>query len=304
MDWDYRKELILQEILLYNSDIICLQEVETVQYEEFFRDQLRMRGDYEGIFWPKSRAKTMAEWDRKHVDGCAIFYKSQRFKLEERFVIEFSQVALEKPKLRSSEDAFTRIMNRDNIAVVARFEQRETKRPLIITNVHIHWDPSYKDAKLLQAIMLTEELAKLESKYPRSAMIVCGDFNSLPDSGVYELMQKGSIKPNHPDFCKYTYEPYSSTGYSSNLNLEHAYVACEDLGFTNCTPFFKGIIDYIFYKPSVLTVAGLLGPIAPDYFDHAVGLPSPHFPSDHIPLLVEFRTKKNFRKGASNKSPY
>lgn len=79
--WDYRKELILQEILLYNADIVCLQEVETSQYEEFFSPQLRSRGEYEGVFWPKSRARTMSDWERKAVDGCAIFYKPQKYLL-------------------------------------------------------------------------------------------------------------------------------------------------------------------------------------------------------------------------------
>ena len=39
------------------------------------------RDGYEGIFSPKSRAKTMSENDRKHVDGCAIFYRTSKFTL-------------------------------------------------------------------------------------------------------------------------------------------------------------------------------------------------------------------------------
>ena len=31
--------------------------------------------DYRGVFWPKSRAKTMAEKEARLVDGCATFYK-------------------------------------------------------------------------------------------------------------------------------------------------------------------------------------------------------------------------------------
>lgn len=55
----------------------ALQEVETDQYLTFFAPELKRHG-YSGIFSPKSRARTMTEMDRKHVDGCAIFYRNDK----------------------------------------------------------------------------------------------------------------------------------------------------------------------------------------------------------------------------------
>lgn len=55
-----------------------MQEVETEQFYTYFLPQLQEEG-YDGIFSPKSRAKTMSENERKHVDGCAIFYKSDKW---------------------------------------------------------------------------------------------------------------------------------------------------------------------------------------------------------------------------------
>jgi CCR4-NOT transcription complex subunit 6 len=49
------------------------------QYEEFFRDELARRGGYESVYWPKSRAKTMGELERKTVDGCATFFKASKY---------------------------------------------------------------------------------------------------------------------------------------------------------------------------------------------------------------------------------
>lgn len=61
-------------VLLRYAVIVCgLQEVETDQFNSFFYPELTRQG-YEGIFSPKSRARTMAERDRKYVDGCAIFF--------------------------------------------------------------------------------------------------------------------------------------------------------------------------------------------------------------------------------------
>ena len=55
----------------------CVQEVETDQFFHYFQPELKRVG-YDGIFAPKSRARTMTEHERKHVDGCAIFYKREK----------------------------------------------------------------------------------------------------------------------------------------------------------------------------------------------------------------------------------
>lgn len=99
LSWDYRKELILQEVMNYSADILCLQvrffsflffpssslnlsapsraqqEVDVEQYETYFLEHLQDQ-DYDGIHYPKSRARTMSGDERRRVDGCAIFYKN------------------------------------------------------------------------------------------------------------------------------------------------------------------------------------------------------------------------------------
>jgi CCR4-NOT transcription complex subunit 6 len=75
--WDYRKELILGEVMNYNADFLCLQEVDIAQYEDYFIKHLKAK-DYAGVYWPKSRYKTMNDADRRQVDGCATFYKASK----------------------------------------------------------------------------------------------------------------------------------------------------------------------------------------------------------------------------------
>jgi CCR4-NOT transcription complex subunit 6 len=77
LEWNYRKSRILVEIQRSNPDILCLQELEMAQFEEYFSPELADQG-YHGGFYPKSRSRTMNEKERRTVDGCAIFYKSQR----------------------------------------------------------------------------------------------------------------------------------------------------------------------------------------------------------------------------------
>jgi len=56
------------------------QEVETEQFYSYFLPELKKNG-YAGVFSAKSRARTMTEQERKHVDGCAIFYKTSKYVL-------------------------------------------------------------------------------------------------------------------------------------------------------------------------------------------------------------------------------
>jgi CCR4-NOT transcription complex subunit 6 len=53
------------------------QEVDILQYEEFFQPTLHGQG-YESCYSAKSRAKTMTDAKRKEVDGCATFFKADK----------------------------------------------------------------------------------------------------------------------------------------------------------------------------------------------------------------------------------
>lgn len=91
LDWDYRRQHILKEILSHGAEVVSLQEVETAEYTSYFQPQLHARG-YGGYFRPKSRSRTMGK-ESKHVDGCALFYKSDKFKLVSGHVVEFERMA-------------------------------------------------------------------------------------------------------------------------------------------------------------------------------------------------------------------
>lgn len=242
--------------------------------------------------------------------------------------------------MRKHKDMYNRVMTRDNIALVARLQMLlgpASWTELLVANVHIHWDPTFRDVKLVQTIMLTEELERIIAsihagmgklpnlKRKEIGVIVCGDFNSLPNSGVSAFLSNGGIGPKHQDFQSHTYEPYSNEGAKNSLNLRSAYslvsnrlgfttpskskknISLDDdvnsyedgeeedivdplMPFTNLTPGFQGCIDYIYYgSEGPLVVTGALGGVSNEYIKQLVGLPSPHFPSDHISLLVEFK---------------
>ncbi|XP_077285729.1 CCR4-NOT transcription complex subunit 6-like twin [Arctopsyche grandis] len=323
LNWEYRKKAILDEIRHYAADIISLQELETDQFYNYFLPELKQDG-YDGIFSPKSRAKTMSESERKFVDGCAIFFRAAKFKLVKEQLIEFNQLAMANSE--GSDNMLNRVMPKDNIGLAALLRTKDAAwenglptdaaqigQPLLVCTAHIHWDPEYSDVKLIQTMMLSNELksileeavqlTRITPKSPSShdlappvQLLLCGDFNSLPDSGVIEFLTSGRVPADHRDF--------KELGYSTSLQrisgserpnefthpfkLASAY--SEDImPYTNYTFDFKGIIDYIFYSKQSMTPLGLLGPLSADWFrdNKIIGCPHPHIPSDHFPLLVE-----------------
>ncbi|CAO3654610.1 unnamed protein product [Mucor fragilis] len=303
LSWDYRRELLVSEILGYNPDVFCLQEMEMGQYEDYFVDHFRKMGDYASLFHPKTRAKTMSEKERRLVDGCAIFYKTTRFRLIDHAIVEYNQKALQRPDFKQTVDIYNRVMNKDNVAILAVFEDINTNQRTLLANSHLHWDPSDADVKLVQVGVLMEEMSKFASKHCASSCaidklptIICGDFNSDPQSGVYEFLSKGVIQQNHNDFGNHSYGTYTTEGLSHPLSLKSAYSNVGELPFTNYTPGYKGALSYIWYTSTTLDAISLLGPIDPDYLTKVVGFPNAHFPSDHIPIMAEFKFRPQHKK--------
>lgn len=165
LSWDYRKDLIINEVKGHDADFICMQEVDMESYNEFFRRELSLQ--YKGVFWPKSRAKTMAEREAKSVDGCATFYNHRKYQLLDKQLIDFANTAINRPDMKGEHDTFNRVMPRDHIAVATFFENRVTGSRFIVVNAHIFWDPAYKDVKLVQVAILMEQLSDFADKWAK-----------------------------------------------------------------------------------------------------------------------------------------
>lgn len=147
---------------------------------------------------------------------------------------------------------------------------------------------------------LSKKWAKLkDDKFPpyadqsRIPLVICGDFNSTPESGVYEYMAKGKIDSNHTDFQSHRYGKFTEVGMTHPFSLKSAYAmkdGKELLPFTNYTPGFQGVIDYIWYGTGALTVEAVMDRPEDEYIENVVGFPDPHFPSEYTPLNARLMT--------------
>lgn len=288
LDWDYRKQQILKEITSHSSDVILLQEVETREFFGYFRPELHQQG-YDGIFKAKSRARNMSESDSQSVDGCAIFYKNSKFEMKQEYLLEFERLATQLG--HGAPDILNRVMPKDNIAVGVVLEMLPDRQQVFVTNAHLTWDPIFKDVKVIQSIMLLHEVQKKIDEFkkptgPPPTIIIGGDFNSTPDSGVYEFMERGRIPESHPDLAGRDYKKFAEhVGLKHSMNLRSCY--SREMPYTNYTHDFTGTIDYVFYSQDTVTPTTVLGPANPETMATFDGCPNPHFASDHFSIAAQ-----------------
>ncbi|XP_077457694.1 CCR4-NOT transcription complex subunit 6-like [Stigmatopora argus] len=323
LSWEYRKKGIMEEINSCDADIVSLQEVETEQYYALFLETLKPRG-YDGYFCPKSRAKLVSEQERKHVDGCAVFFKTDKFTLVQKHTVEFNQVAMANSE--GSEVMLNRVMTKDNIGVAVLLEVNNDlfsggakttpdRSLVLIANAHMHWDPEYSDVKLIQTVMFLSELKSIAEKAAGDSdgsfipVVLCADLNSLPDSGVVEYLSNGGVADNHKDFKELRYHECLSNfscsngatddngnnnagSVTHNFQLKSAYDS-HVMPYTNYTYDFKGVIDYIFFSRTHMSALGVLGPLDANWLsdNNMTGCPHPHVPSDHFSLLAQLELR-------------
>ena len=337
--WDYRKEKILEEIRHRDADFLSLQEITTDALRETFGPELA-RDDYRAIHYPRSKARTMSEKDAASVDGCAIFYKGSKFVLVDKQLIDFQALAINRPDMKSQHDIFNRVMPKDNIAIVGFFESRRTGARLIVVNAHLAWEGTLADVKVVQTALIMDFVTKQAEKYARwpalkdkklieipgvekdpnppecapsqeyrsntdIPLFVCGDYNSTAESGVTELLRMGRLAPDHPEIAKFQYGNFTRDGIEHPFSLKSSYQHLngtpDELPFTNYTPGFANVIDYIWYSTNSLEVVDILGPPDAEYLKRVPGFPSYHFPADHLQIMASFVIKpRKDKKGDSS----
>ena len=233
----------------------------------------------------------------------------------DQYLVEFNQLAM--ANAHGSSDMLNRVMLRDNIGLSTLLQIKDPSisensdgqpQHILVSNAHIHWDPEYRDVKLIQMVMLMSELDRIVSTIqqdrgigkgskPGIPLILCGDFNSLPDSSVVEYLTNAQIPVSHPDLQEFSYDGFISQIAATSpdkkelvhhFSIKSAYMP-DQISYSNYTYDFKGIIDYIFYSSEFLHLQGLLGPVNKEWFQQwrVLGCPNPHYPSDHFPLLSQ-----------------
>ncbi|OQR95349.1 carbon catabolite repressor protein [Thraustotheca clavata] len=318
LNWSFRKQLLKRELQNYNADILCLQEVQADHYKNYFQPMMSALG-YDGLYQQKTReAMGLAG----KVDGCATFYRKNRFYLKEQYTLEFNDAANEfiasllanfdmmyptashqdRELYQSSLARVRQRLVRDNIAQILVLDvlpeastpmtARKAVLPSIcLTNVHICPNPEFPDVKLWQTNTLLQHMEQVANTR-RLPIIICGDFNSEPTSAAYELLSQNHVQRDHPEL-KPLVEVAPITKFSHSIPFASAYATVfgSEPEYTNYTGNWVGVIDYIWFSSDkLIPVAGLK--VHPPEVLKAYTktcLPSCQFISDHVlDLLNKF----------------
>ncbi|CAK9001954.1 unnamed protein product [Durusdinium trenchii] len=303
LSWTWRKHLIMKELKSMAVDIITLQEVQKDAYDEWFRPQLLDAG-YEGVFQQKKRDPIFHR-GKYTAEGCATFYKTTRFRRVDKQVIDYDRETSTEIRNTGDDQRCLQRLSKGNIALAVMLEDLQIKATnscqagpngghcLVVVNTHILCDPSSSDVKLWQSYLLVNSLKHLGwNHWP---LLLAGDFNSTPDSAVYEYLKKGMINGAHEDLR------HDPSGLLSrfrmhmhhNLKLSTAYATCtgHEAKFTNYTEDFKGTLDYIWFSPEVLQVVAITQVDEESELRKEHALPSSNRPSDHVSLVASFTFK-------------
>jgi CCR4-NOT transcription complex subunit 6 len=324
LSWPYRRQNLLREIVGYCADIICLQEVQSDHYDEFFAPELDKHGYY-GLY--KRKTNEVYNGNINTIDGCATFFRRDRFSHVKKYEVEFNKAAQSLTDAMIPTTQKKTALNRlvkDNVALIVVLEAKVNNQPidnpgkrqlLCVANTHVNVHQDLKDVKLWQVHTLLKGLEKIavSADIP---MLVCGDFNSVPGSAPHALLAMGKVDPSHPDLAvdplnilrphsKLIHQlplvsAYSSFARTVGLGYEQHKRRMDSSTneplFTNVTRDFIGSLDYIFYTADSLVVESLLELLDEESLRKDTALPSPEWSSDHIALLAEFRCCKNISR--------
>jgi CCR4-NOT transcription complex subunit 6 len=312
LSWDYRFQNIIRELLDASPDVICLQEIQADHYESHIYNALSDAG-FEGVYKQKTRA---AMGLAGKVDGCALFWRRSKFHLVESYSIEFNELAQRQAtqvlgmNARSEEGiAYLNRLCKDNVAQLVVLElaqpsmstrsNRDPINQVCIANTHLYSNKDFPDVKLWQSWQLLQELETFVlSRGTNLPLMICGDFNSTPDTSVYDLMSRQAVHPAHPDVNMNNGDDSSPNILPDAMSISHSFqlgsvyntVLGDEPKATNYTAQFKGVLDYMWYSASNLRPLSC-APIPPEEVltKCGIALPSTQFSSDHIMLISDMQ---------------
>lgn len=311
LSWEFRFHNIMREIVDAAPDVVCLQEVQADHYENHIYASMSEQG-FEGVYKQKTR-QSMGLAGK--VDGCALFWRRTKFHLVESYSIEFNELAQRQATQvmglnpRSEEGMnFLNRLSKDNIAQLVVLElanpqlatrtNRDPINQICIANTHLYSNKEFPDVKLWQAWQLLQELENFAmSRGTTLPLMICGDFNSSPDSAVYDLLMQQNVHPGHPDVnvvtgddCPNVLPDAINITHSFHLGSAYQSVCGEEPQQTNYTLNFKGVLDYICYSRQTLRPLSV-SPVPDESVltRHGDALPSTEYSSDHIMLISDMQ---------------
>lgn len=118
-------------------------------------------------------------------DGCAICFKTSKFSLLSSKPVEFFRRNIP-------------LLDRDNVGLVVLLQPRfhcKVTAAICVANTHLLYNPRRGDIKLTQLAILLAEITNMAIREDGRfcPLVLCGDFNSVPHSPLYNFLREGKL---------------------------------------------------------------------------------------------------------------
>lgn len=294
---DYRKQLIIKEVLGFHADIMCMQEVDLKIFEGDLLPVFSSEG-YDGVHDLKGG---------KVSEGVAAFWRNSRFRsIDHRRLVVADAIENEERFAHIKRCITENELLKDDIlkrttavqTVVLEDISSNGKRGFVVGNTHLYFRP---DADHIRLVQIGVCLAQLESTLidARNArpemefsLLLFGDMNSTPPFAVLELMRTRLIETDHPDWSSCPVQEVRGLRLEHPFNLD---TACGTPEFTTYTIGFKDCLDYIFYQKDKLEVTSVVPFPLIEELEKQIGIPNVTFPSDHISCVADLKWKTSVK---------
>lgn len=251
LGWKRRKHHVAEEIIKYNPDVICLQEVDHFNY---LKKILSTQG-YKGLFFPKPDSPCMYIKGNNGPDGCAIFYNEEKFDF-----IKSETRVLEVWRVQSNQ-----------VALLILLKNKETDHEICVATTHL----KARNGALLSTLRNEQGKDLLEFVHSHAGnrpLILSGDFNAEPIEPLYSTMLSHDLLTLSSAYCVNNGEPlYTTWKVREEGEICHT-------------------IDYIFYSKHHFHVDRILEFPTGDEIGPG-RIPSLSYPSDHFSLVSDLTLK-------------
>ncbi|KAF9979247.1 hypothetical protein BGZ73_002515 [Actinomortierella ambigua] len=204
LQWKFRRQNLLEEMLSYGPDIACLQEVDF--WNETYLPAFTKAG-YDTVHYRNAK--------KKH--GCAIIWRKSRFEKVEQKTIEYDDcgqptfltgnigimVGLKPVSSKPAENPDPNAdmilpEDRDEIAQENGVHAHENQHAaadqggVVVATTHLFWRPDGSYERLRQASIFMDQLMEFQ-KSLNYTVLIGGDFNTTPRDAAYRAMTRNDM---------------------------------------------------------------------------------------------------------------
>ena len=255
--WPARQERIMQDIVLFSPDIVCLEEVD--HFYDYFSPKLKARG-YSGTFLAKPDSPCLRVPGHASPDGCALFVKDDRLEIK-----ELQEIVLKDDQNIPS----------NQVAILVILNDFQTNGKFLAAVTHLKAKEGNEKIRLAQGKDLLLNLKQIKcgigSDTKELPILVCGDFNATPDEPIYQEMLNNGLQSAYLSAAKHEAQ-FTTWKFRPKVEVCHT-------------------IDYVWHSSEFIAWNFL--EIPPKDVIGEAALPSIDFPSDHLSLVFDFKLSRD-----------